>query len=121
MLRIAHSYYSLRYGTLSVEDLVELGAEAGLKRLVLADINNTAGLPDFVKACHRADILPIAGMDIFKENHRLYTLIARNANGFREMNEFISQYNSRTEPPDIFTSAQSSRSPACHSIHHFCQ
>lgn len=30
MLRIAHSYYSLRYGTLSVEDLVELGAEAGL-------------------------------------------------------------------------------------------
>ena len=86
MLRIAHSYYSLRYGTLSVEDLVELGAEAGLKRLVLADINNTAGLPDFVKACHRAGILPIAGMDIFKENHRLYTLIARNANGFREMN-----------------------------------
>ena len=95
MLWIAHSYYSLRYGTLSVEDVVELAARAGLKRLVLADINNTAGLPDFVKACHQADILPIAGMDIFKENRRLYTLIAQNNAGFREMNEFISQCNNQ--------------------------
>ena len=35
-----HSYYSLRYGTLSVERLCELAAAAGVQRLVLTDINN---------------------------------------------------------------------------------
>jgi DNA polymerase-3 subunit alpha len=36
-----HSYYSLRYGTITVERLSELAAAAGVQRLVLTDINNT--------------------------------------------------------------------------------
>ena len=90
MLIIAHSYYSLRYGTISVEKLVEEAANAGLGTMVLADINNTSGIHDFIKACTEKGIKPIAGMDIFKSNKRLYTLIALNNNGFLEMNTFIS-------------------------------
>lgn len=90
MLPIAHSYYSLRYGTMPVEELVERAVQSGLKRLVLADINNTSGIPDFVKACRQGGITPVAGMDIFDGNRRLYTLVARSAKGFREINDFAS-------------------------------
>lgn len=91
MLVIAHSYYSLRYGTLSVEDLVDKAVVAGLDYLVLADINNTSGIHDFVKACTEKGIKPIAGIDVFKGNKRLYTLIASDNMGFTEMNTFLSQ------------------------------
>ncbi|MEJ5303028.1 MAG: DNA polymerase III subunit alpha [Bacteroidales bacterium] len=93
MLIIAHSYYSLRYGTLSIEELTEKAAEFGIKSLVLADINNTAGIPDFVKACEEKGITPIAGIDIFEGNRRLYTLIALNETGFQQMNEWVSHFH----------------------------
>jgi DNA-directed DNA polymerase III PolC len=93
MLIIAHSYYSLRYGTLSVEELTEKAAAAGIRTLVLADINNTAGIPDFVKACEEKGIRPIAGIDVFEGNRRLYTLIARNPAGFQQMNEWVSRFH----------------------------
>ncbi|MGC8866012.1 MAG: DNA polymerase III subunit alpha [Bacteroidales bacterium] len=93
MIIIAHSYYSLRYGTLSVEELAERTSQAGLRSLVLADINNTSGIPDFVKACDEQGIKPIAGIDVFAGNRRLYTLIALHAEGFQQMNEWVSQFH----------------------------
>ena len=73
-----HSYYSLRYGTLSVERLVESAAARGVSALVLTDINNSSGMMDFIRECGEQRIKPIAGADIRNENKHLYTLIARN-------------------------------------------
>jgi DNA-directed DNA polymerase III PolC len=104
-----HSYNSLRYGTLSVERLSELAAAAGLQRLVLTDINNTTGVPDFVRECRSRGITPAAGMEFRDGNRLLYIGIARNNEGFRELNEFLTHHNISGEPlpqrPPSFSNA----------------
>jgi len=97
-----HSYYSMRYGTMSVEALVEQAAGNGVPALVLTDINNSTGIMDFVKACREHGVHPIAGIEFREGNRQLYTGIARNNEGFRELNEFLSSCNvSKTPlPPD---------------------
>ena len=50
MLLNVHSYYSLRYGTLSPTALVEKLMEQGYDTAVLTDINNSSGVFDFIKA-----------------------------------------------------------------------
>lgn len=89
-----HSYYSLRYGTISVEELVNSASRLGIKAMALTDINNSTGIIDFVKECFAKKIKPIAGIEFRDINHKLlYTTIARNNNGFREINEFLSHSN----------------------------
>jgi DNA-directed DNA polymerase III PolC len=88
-----HSYYSLRYGTMAVETLVEEAAGLGIEALALTDINNSMGMVDFVKACGEYGIHPIAGIEYRHGDRYLYTGIARNPNGFRELNDFLSYHN----------------------------
>ncbi len=93
-----HSYYSLRYGTLPVERLVGMAHNLGLRRMGLTDINNTTGTIDFVKACKEKGIIPMAGIGFFSNNQLLYTGLAMNNEGFRELNEFLSKHNLRKSP-----------------------
>ena len=93
-----HSYNSLRYGTLTVERLSELAAAAGVERLVLTDINNTTGVPDFVRECRSRNITPAAGIEFRDGNRLLYIGIARNNEGFRELNEFLTRHNISGDP-----------------------
>ncbi|MCF8225044.1 MAG: DNA polymerase III subunit alpha [Bacteroidales bacterium] len=88
-----HSYYSLRYGTAAVETLVEKAAELGIGSMALTDINNSTGMVDFVRCCNEKGIDPVAGIEFRDGDHYLYTGIARNGNGFRELNEFLSYHN----------------------------
>ncbi len=104
-----HTYYSLRYGTITVERLSELAAAAGVQRLVLTDINNTTGVPDFVRECGSRDITPAAGIEFRSDNRLLYIGIARNNEGFMELNEFLTHHNFTGEPlplrPPFFPNA----------------
>lgn len=88
-----HSYYSLRYGTMSIEKVVQAAKTRGIKKLALTDINNSSGVVDFVKACKASEISPVAGMEFRNNNELLYVAIARNNEGFREINEWRSEYN----------------------------
>ena len=88
-----HSYYSLRYGTMSIKNLVTLAKQHNLKALTLTDINNSTGMIDFVKTCRENQIKPIGGMDIRNGNEHLYTCIAKNNEGMRELNEYVSYHN----------------------------
>ncbi len=98
MIINAHSYYSLRYGTIPVKELVSKAALLGIKTLALTDINNTTGIIDFVKACKQNGIKPIAGIE-FRSNGLLrYIGLAVNNEGFRELNEFLSQHNLEEAP-----------------------
>ena len=97
-----HSYYSLRYGTLSIEKLVESAKAMGIQSLALTDINNSTGIMDFVRICNENNIHPIAGIEFRRDGQLLYTGIARNNNGFRELNEFLSSHNIQDKPlPEI--------------------
>ena len=104
-----HSYYSLRYGTISVENLVKEAvrafnpvAPAGPPALALTDINNSTGVMDFIAACKENGIKPIAGIEFRQEDKLLYTGLAKNNDGFRELNEFLSRHNLKSLPlPDL--------------------
>jgi DNA polymerase-3 subunit alpha len=93
-----HSYYSLRYGTMSVETLVEQAAGRGVQALALTDINNSMGIMDFIKACRQHGIHPVAGIEFRDGNRLLYTGVARNNDGFRELNEFLTACNVNKQP-----------------------
>ena len=88
-----HSYFSLRYGTLSINRLMELAVGNNIKALALTDINNSTGMIDFVKSCRKNGIKPIGGMEFRNGNRMMYSGIARNNEGMRELNEYVSYHN----------------------------
>src|SRR5450759_2273617 len=88
-----HSYYSLRYGTMSVEQLVQKALAAGTDTIVLTDINNSTGIPEFAGECSKNNIRPVAGIEFRNNNELQYIGIARNNSGLRELNEFLSDLN----------------------------
>lgn len=84
------SWFSLRYGTYRIEDLLNTAQKHGIQQLALTDINSTSHIWDFVAACEEKDIKPVAGAEIRNESRFLYILLACNNNGFAEINQFIS-------------------------------
>jgi len=88
-----HSYYSLRYGTLAIDKLVKLAQERNIRALALTDINNSTGMIDFVRICKENEIKPIGGIEFRNGNEFLYTGIAKNNEGMRELNEFVTWHN----------------------------
>ncbi|MHC1702355.1 MAG: DNA polymerase III subunit alpha [Tenuifilaceae bacterium] len=93
MIYACHTYYSLKYGTAKVETLLNRAQELGITALVITDINNTTGCFDFVKECVDRGLKPIIGVEFRNDDTWLYTCIAKNGEGFREINEFLSGYN----------------------------
>ena len=88
-----HTYYSLRYGTMSPEQLVQKVTAAGAETIALTDINNSTAIPEFAGECIKNNIKPVAGIEFRNDNELLYTGIARNNKGLRELNEFLSMRN----------------------------
>lgn len=88
----AHSYYSFKYGTLPLEELLELAQGYGINELALTDINATAGSLNFVRLAKKAEIKPILGIDFRKGNEQKFIGIARSNEGFHELNEYLSQH-----------------------------
>ena len=78
-----HSYHSLRYGTISIEDLVQQAVELNIKTLALTDINTVTGIYDFYKLCQDNHIKPIVGVDIRVENEFYYICLAKMLQGLQ--------------------------------------
>jgi DNA polymerase-3 subunit alpha len=93
MLLNIKSYYSLRFGTMSVEELVKGMLANGYDTAVLTDINNSTGSLEFLKACREHGLNGLAGMEFRSGDELLFIAIAKNANGFREINEHMSAAN----------------------------
>jgi len=97
-----HTYYSLKYATFSVEELVQAGIEAGSRTLVLTDINNTSAIYDFYHACMQKNIRPVVGIEYRSAGQLLYTGIAINNEGFTALNRLLSASMQDDIPlPDI--------------------
>ena len=93
-----HSYYSLRYGMMSVEQLVQNAIAAGAETIALTDINNSTGIPEFAGECSKNNIRPVAGIEFRNGNELQYIGMARNNKGLRELNEFLSKHNFEKTP-----------------------
>ncbi|MDR2230174.1 MAG: DNA polymerase III subunit alpha [Flavobacteriaceae bacterium] len=88
-----HTFHSLRYGTLSVEDLVNTAKINGVDTLCLTDINTVTAIYEFLKLCKEVEIKPIVGMEVRHDNKLLYILLAKNAKGIAEINQLLTDHN----------------------------
>ncbi|MGR3855145.1 DNA polymerase III subunit alpha [Chryseobacterium indologenes] len=88
-----HSFHSLRYGTLSIQELVTQAKALGIKELVLTDINTVTGIYDFKKTCEDLGIKPIPGVEVRNGGKLLYVGIARKFSGIGEINKMITDHN----------------------------
>lgn len=90
----AHTFFSLRYGVLSPEQLVEAAAAYRLKTLVLTDINNTSASLEFIQRCKTKGIKPVLGIEFRDKNQRfLFTGIARNARGWAALCSVLTEHS----------------------------
>ncbi len=93
-----HSYYSLRYGTISEVELLELASDEGCTQFSLTDINNTSACLNFVRKAQECNIKPVIGVDFRNGNQQCYVALAQNNEGFLEINNFLSQHLHNTTP-----------------------
>jgi DNA-directed DNA polymerase III PolC len=93
MILNAHSYYSLRYGVLSNEDLIQSAIANNYDAIAITDINNSAGVLEFVKLAFEKNIKPLVGMEFRHENELWFIAIAINNEGFKEINDLQTNYN----------------------------
>jgi error-prone DNA polymerase len=84
---------------MSVEKLVQKAAEHNAEVIALTDINNSTGMPEFIAECGSVGIKPLSGIEFRNGNELLYIGIARNNEGIRELNEFLSLRNISGESP----------------------
>ena len=85
-----HTYYSLRFGTLSEVELLNLAQENQLRQLALTDINNTSAGLNFVRKAQEYGIKPILGIDFRNGVDQCFVALAKNNEGYQELNNFLS-------------------------------
>nr|WP_321226326.1 DNA polymerase III subunit alpha [uncultured Psychroserpens sp.] len=87
-----HTYYSLRYGAFSEIELLELAKNNEISSLVLTDINNTSACLNFIRQSKKYAIKPIIGIDFRNGAKQQFVGIAKNNNGFEELNQLLSHH-----------------------------
>ncbi|REE01201.1 DNA polymerase III subunit alpha [Marinoscillum furvescens] len=87
-----HSYFSFKYGLLSIEQLLKWAQREQLKALALTDINSTAGSLDFVRQSAKYGVRPILGIDFRNNAVQQFLAIAKNNAGFQSANAFLSDH-----------------------------
>ncbi|MEO6305600.1 MAG: DNA polymerase III subunit alpha [Bacteroidia bacterium] len=97
-----HTFYSLKYGTLSVEQLLQRAAQHGAGAIVVTDINNSTGVLECLSYCkeNKLNLKVLAGIEFRgkEEFNYLYTGIAKNHHGFSFLNEFLTEHNLSGNP-----------------------
>ena len=79
--------------------------DLGISHIALTNINNTCDSWDFVDFCQQNQIKPVVGSEIRNGNEICYILLARNNEGFEQINRFISKHLQEEKPfpkrPDL--------------------
>lgn len=86
------SHYSIKYGILSPEELIQWAKEIGYEYIALTDINSTTAALSYVRKAQQLDISAIVGIEIRNGMDHCYTLLAKNNRGFHEANQFLSTH-----------------------------
>ena len=97
-----HSYHSLRYGTIPLNELVQQAKECNVKAMALTDINTVTGIYDFIKQCKAVDIKPLVGIEFRQDNRLLFIGLAKNKDGIGEMCRLLTKHNFDKTPLPIY-------------------
>lgn len=87
-----HTYYSIRFGTIEPKELLTLASENHYGTVALTDINCTAGVIEFCRLAPSYSIRPVVGIDFRNGAQQCYVGIAKNNEGFRELNDHLSKH-----------------------------
>ncbi len=90
MLINCHSWFSLRYGAIKPEKLLEELSVRGYSSFALTDINNTSASIEFVRLAEKYNIRPVLGIDFRNGIEQKYVALAKNNEGFRVLNEHLT-------------------------------
>ena len=93
-----HTYYSLRFGTFSETELLELARNNGAVRLALTDVNNTSANLNFLRKAPEYGISPVVGVDFRNGVDQQYVGIAKNNQGYSELNQWLSAHLHQEKP-----------------------
>ena len=86
------TWFSLRYGTIKTEELVDMAEAQAVKSMAITNINSTADLWDFVDFCRQKNIKPVAGVEVRNDDSFLYILLAKNNMGLLAIHRFLSEH-----------------------------
>ncbi len=98
MLLNVHSHFSLRYGTISEKELLQMAQQLGYSSLTLTDINNSSACLNFIRLAPKYGIRPLVGIDFRNGVEQQFVGIARNNQGFQELNVFLSEHSHHKTP-----------------------
>lgn len=87
-----HTYYSFRYGTMKPAELLAEAKKCGVTKFALTDINSTSACMNFVRMAPDYDIEPVLGIDFRNGAQQQFVGIAKNNEGFKELNSFLSEH-----------------------------
>ncbi|UVD78968.1 DNA polymerase III subunit alpha [Myroides albus] len=93
-----HSYYSLRYGMLPLDQLVKQAQIHQASAIALTDIDTFNGIYDFVTLCEQAKIKPLVGMEFRDNRGLLYIILAKETRAIAEISSFRTAYNKSKAP-----------------------
>jgi DNA polymerase-3 subunit alpha len=97
-----HTYFSFKYGTLSIEGLFAEARRCGVRKLALTDINNTSGYIEMLRICNENrseyDLEITLGIEFWNKDQLLYIGLAENNEGFQEINGYLSYHNTTGAP-----------------------
>jgi error-prone DNA polymerase len=100
MLLNCHSYYSFRFGTAPIDDLLQQAVLCGINSFALTDINTTSACMDFVRLAPLKGIKPVLGVDFRNGAQQQYIALARNNEGFLEINKHLTAHLHNALPFD---------------------
>lgn len=100
----SHSWFSLRYGLMSPEALVQEAVNQGVNALALTDINNTSAVWDFIRHARQQGVRPVVGIDFRTGSRQDFIALARNAAGYeglcRHLTESLRSGGHSPDAPD---------------------
>jgi error-prone DNA polymerase len=75
-----------------VQQLLTEAQNKNVRKFVLSDINNTSGCLEFIREAKNFDVDPVVGIDFSNGMHQLFVGVAKNNEGFYELNKYLSKH-----------------------------
>ena len=82
------SHYSLLEGTLTIDAIIQKALQSGQKAAVLSDHRSMFATMEFLRACKKAGLKPIIGLEFeVRRNEQIFSLLAlaRNTAGLQSL------------------------------------
>jgi len=91
---INRSHYSLGFGSLRLDEIIQHALKQPEKTAALTDMNTLSGVPEFLSACEKAGVKGISGVTLRVGYENKYigdiVVLANDAEGFEALNDILS-------------------------------